>query len=154
MNTSRTVLTVVVTAVVVAGLALVLRTRPAIQEEAPAPAPTEQTPAVDPLSVPLVSHMRNDEGIDIGPDTSHALAVSLEGDHVRVVVSDALIEKLGADLLPRLGMVENEESMSWDHYKEFLDALHDAVVAAEGGEHHHDHEDHDHEGEHEETEHE
>jgi hypothetical protein len=145
MNTKRVVLIVVIAACVVAAIAVALKTRPAMENEPASTVSQQPGQPTDPLSEPLIAHMRDDEGIDIGPDASHALSISMDGPQVRIVVSDALIAKLGADLLPRLGMVEREATMSWTRYKRFLSDLHNVVVAAEGVEHHH-HEGDSHEG--------
>ena len=142
MNTKKYIVVTIVIIGVVIALALALKTRPTVQEESNVQ--RKEIQAMDPLSAPLIAHMRDDDGIDIGPDTSHALAIMIEGEQIRVVVSDRLKEKLGADLLERLGMVENEKQMSWDGYQRFLNDLHNIIIVAEGGEHHHHHGDHDH----------
>ena len=103
-----------------------LRTRPEI-ETPPAPTPPSAD-ARDPMKAPGLEHMMEVEKIDAGPSANHELALFRDGDQVRVVVSEKLLEKLGADALPRLGMAVADETMSWDRYLRFLEQLHDILA--------------------------
>ena len=93
----------------------------------------------DPLAVPLLVHMHEDAGLDVGPSAGSDFRAVREGDRVRVTLSPALIERLGPGSLERLSMVGPEKEFSWDGYLRFLNAFHLLYAATVDDHDHHDH---------------
>lgn len=131
-NRMLPVLTMIVAGIL--GAIYMIMTRPPVPPTDAGSTRKEQSVADrDPLKVPLLAHMHEEEGIDIGTtitatSTPDVVAIR-KGDEIEVILSEKLLQRLGPDALVSLQMTDRYETMTWERYNRFVSALHELIIA-------------------------